>query len=84
MALEFIGFFKNKRVFVTPYAKWRLASRNLSHVEALEVLSKRDVSYPPDENGRQKVRSTLNSNKRTFLVILEDREKIIIITGGES
>lgn len=83
MALELIGKCGSKEVFVIPYAKWRLGLRHLTNGEALRILIKRDVSYPKDEGGRQKIRSTING-KKAFLVIVEDAQKIIIITGGES
>jgi len=47
-------------------------------------LEKREVSYPPDENGRQKIRSKIASGKSAFLVIVEDSKQVVIITGGEA
>lgn len=84
MALELIGVCGNQQVFITPYAKWRLESRRLSIHEALQVLAKRDISYPKDVDGRHKIRSTLKNGKRAFLVIMENLKQIVIITGGES
>jgi len=84
MALELLGYSNDKQVLVTPYAKWRLGSRNLTYEEALEVLNKRDISYPKDEDGRQKIRTTIGKGKKAFLVVFEDDQKIIIITGGET
>ena len=49
----------------------------------MQILAKREISYPVDEDGRQKIRSTLGG-KKTFLTILEDQKKIIVITGGEA
>jgi len=69
---------------VTPYSQKRFQQRNLSYEEAIEVLGKRDLSYPPDEDGRQKIRSKLRSGKNAFLVIVEDSKQIVIITGGEA
>ena len=83
MALEFIGTSGTKKVYLTPYAKWRLGLRNLSSSEVLQTLKRRDVTYPKDEDGRQKIRTNLGS-KRAFLVIQEEKDNIIIITGGES
>lgn len=83
MALELIGRCGKKEVFVTPYAAWRLGLRHLTNDEALRILEHRDVSYPRDEDGRQKITSTING-KKTFLVVVEDAQKIIIITGGEA
>ena len=84
MPLEYIGKSAHKKVFITPYCAKRLRQRNLSPKEVLQVLSKRDISYPIDEDGRQKIRSTIGLNKKTFLTILEDSKRIIVITGGES
>jgi len=56
----------------------------LSSKEVLQILSKRDISYPMDEDGRQKIRSTIGGGKKAFLTILEDSKKIIVITGGEA
>ncbi len=84
MALIQIGNVGVKKVFITPYSQKRFQQRNLSFKEALEALEKRDVSYPPDEDGRQKIRSKIGGNKNAFLVILEDNKQIVIITGGEA
>ena len=84
MSLTYIGKSNSKKVFITPYCWKRLGKRNLSAKEVLQVLLKRDISYPIDEDGRQKIRSTIGSNKKTFLTILEDSKKIIVITGGEA
>ena len=84
MSLIYIGKLSSKKVFVTPYSQRRLRLRNLDLKEVLQVLSKRDISYPIDEDGRQKIRSTIGMNKKAFLTILEDGKKIIIITGGEA
>ena len=83
MALELVGRCGNKEVFITPYATWRLGLRHLTNQEALRILVKRDLSYPKDEDGRRKIRSTIDG-KKAFLVIVEEEKKIIIITGGES
>ena len=83
MALELMGRYGNKKVFLTPYAKWRLGLRHLTNEEALRILIKRDVSYPKDGDGRQKIRSTIDG-KKAFLVIVEDDRQIVIITGGEA
>lgn len=83
MALELIGRCGSKEVFITPYAAWRLGLRHLTNEEALRILEHREVSYPKDEDGRQKIRSTIDG-KKAFLVVVEDAQKIIIITGGES
>ena len=84
MPLIFIGNFGSKKVFVTPYSQKRFEQRNLSFKEALQVLEKRDLSYPPDEDGRQKIRSKLGGGKNAFLVISENSKQIVIITGGEA
>ena len=84
MPLIFIGNYGNKKVFVTPYSQKRFEQRNLSFKEALQVLEKRDLSYPPDEDGRQKIRSKIGGGKSAFLVISEDSKQIVIITGGEA
>ncbi len=83
MPLIFIGNSGSKKVFVTPYSQKRFEQRNLSLKEALQVLEKRDLSYPPDEDGRQKIRSKIGG-KSAFLVVLEDSKQIVIITGGEA
>jgi len=79
-----IGQHGSKKVFVTPYSQKRFQQRNLSYEEAIEVLRKRNLSYPADEDGRQKIRSKLQSGKNAFLVIVEDSKQIVIITGGEA
>ena len=84
MPLIFIGNCGNKKVFVTPYSQKRFEQRNLSFKEALQVLEKRDLSYPPDEDRRQKIRSKLGGGKSAFLVVSEDSKQIVIITGGEA
>ena len=84
MAFIPIGNFGIKKVFVTSYSQKRFQQRNLSFKEALQVLEKRDVSYPPDEDGRQKIRSKIGGGKNAFLVIVENSKQIIIITGGEA
>ena len=84
MALIHIGNLGVKKIFVTPYSQKRFQQRNLSFKEALQVLEKRDVSYPPDEDGRQKIRSKIGGNKSAFLVIMENNKQIVIITGGEA
>ena len=84
MALIYIGNCSGKKVFVTPYSQKRFQQRNLSFKEALQVLEKRDISYPPDEDGRRKIRSKISGNKNAFLVVTEDSKKIVIITGGEA
>ena len=84
MPLIYIGKSGHKKVLITPYCQRRLRLRNLNSKEVLQVLSKRDISYPVDEDGRQKIRSTIGANKKAFLTILEDNKKIIVITGGEA
>lgn len=84
MPLLYIGKSGHKKVFITPYCQRRLRLRNLVEKEVLQILAKRDISYPVDEDGRQKIRSTIGGSKKTFLTILEDSEKIIVITGGEA
>ncbi len=84
MPLEYIGRSGHKKVLITPYCQRRLKLRNLSFKEVLQALSKRDISYPVDEDGRQKIRSTIGSGKKAFLTILEDEKKIIVITGGKA
>ena len=83
MPLIYIGKVGSKKVFITSYSQKRLIQRNLTSKEVLQILTKRDISYPVDEDGRQKIRSTLGQ-KKTFLTILEDSKKIIVITGGEA
>ena len=83
MSLIYIGKIGYKKVFITPYSQKRLILRNLTSREVLQILIKRDISYPVDEDGRQKIRSTIG-HKKTFLTILEDSKKIIVITGGEA
>jgi len=83
MPLKHIGNCDNKKVYVTPYSDWRLSLRHVTYDEALKTLVKREVSYPVDKEGRQKIRSMVGA-KKTFLTIVEDDEKIIIITGGEA
>ena len=84
MPLIYIGKSGRKKVLVTPYCQRRLRLRNLNSKEVLQVLSKRDISYPVDEDGRQKIRSTIGAGKKAFLTIFEDSKKIIVITGGEA
>ena len=84
MPLIYIGKLNRIKVFVTPYCQRRLRLRNLNSREVLQILSKRDISYPVDEDGRQKIRSTIGLDKKVFLTILEDSTKIIVITGGEA
>jgi hypothetical protein len=84
MPLIYIGKSGKKKVFITPYSERKLQKRNLTSKEVLQVLSKRYIAYPSDEDGRQKIRSTIDGNKKAFLTILEDNQKIIVITGGES
>ena len=84
MALIYISNCGTKKVFVTLYSQKRFQQRNLSFKEALQVLEKRDLSYPPDEDGRQKIRSKITGNKNAFLVIVEDSKQIVIITGGKA
>jgi len=84
MQLEYIGLVGKKKVYVTPYSKGRLKSRNLSIKEVLETLKKREINYPKEIDGRQKIRSTLGNKKKVFLVIKEDNNIILIITGGEA
>jgi len=83
MPLIYIGRSGKKKVFITPYAQKRLRQRNLNPREVLHVLRKRDISYPVDDEGRQKIRSTIEK-KKAFLTILEDEKKIVVITGGEA
>ena len=83
MSLIHIGKANGKDVFVTPYSQKRFEQRNLSFREALQILEKRDVSYPADEDGRQKIRSKI-SGKDAFLVVMENQKQITIITGGEA
>ena len=84
MAFIPIGQCGSKKVFITPYSQKRFQQRNLSYEEAIEVLAKRDVSYPRDEDRRQKIRSKIRGGKSAFLVIVEDNKQIVIITGGEA
>ncbi len=83
MSLIYIGKFGKKKVFITPYSQKRLLQRNLSRKEVLQVLQKRDISYPSDKEGRQKIRSTLGK-KQAFLTVVEDAKKVVVITGGDS
>ena len=84
MALIYIGRLGKKKVFITLYSQKRLWQRNLTKYEVLHLLRKKDISYPVDEDGRQKIRATLASGKEAFLTVIEDTKRIIIITGGES
>ena len=84
MPLIYLGKSRNKKVFVTPYSQKRLKQRNLNSKDVLQILGKRETSYPVDEDGRQKIRSTIGTNKKAFLTVLEDSKKIIVITGGEA
>ena len=84
MSLAYIGKSSQKKVFTTPYCLRRLKQRNLNPREALQILSKREIAYPMDEDGRQKIRSTIGGNKKVFLTIMEYHRKIIVITGGEA
>ena len=83
MPLIYIGKIGSKKVFITSYSQKRLIQRNLTSKEVLQILTKRDISYPVDEDGRQKIRSTFG-HKKMFLTVLEDSKKIIVITGGEA
>ena len=83
MPLIYIGRSGKKKVFITPYSQKRLKQRNLNQREVLQMLNKRDISYPIDDEGRQKIRSTIGK-KKAFLTILEDEKKILVITGGET
>ena len=84
MPLTYLGKSGHKKVFITPYCQKKLRARNLSFKEVLQVLLKRELCYPIDEDGRQKIRSTIGTDKKAFLTILEDGKKIIVITGGEA
>lgn len=84
MGYIFIGKSGGKEVFITPYSQKRFEQRNLSYDEALQALNKRDITYPRDEAGRQKIRSKIGNHKNVFLVIQESNNAIIIITGGEA
>ena len=84
MSLIYVGKLGKKKVFITPYSQKRLQQRNLTKDEVLHLLRKRDISYPVDEDGRQKIRTTLSSGKQAFLTVMEDEKRIIVITGGES
>ena len=83
MSLIYIGRSGKKKVFITPYSQKRLRNRSLTRHEVLQALNKREISYPIDEEGRQKIRSAIGK-KKAFLTILEDDKKIIVITGGEA
>ena len=84
MGYIFIGKSGHKKVFITPYSQKRFEQRNLSHDEAIQVLNQRDIAYPRDDEGRQKIRSKIGNKKNVFLVIQESATDIIIITGGEA
>ena len=84
MLLRFIGKQGAKDVFVTHHAEIRFKQRNLTYKEALIALENRDVTYPKDEDGKEKLRSTVGSKKKVFLTIIEEKERVVIITGGES
>ena len=84
MPLIFIGKSGIKRVFVTPDCWRRFRQRNLKPKEVLHMLEHRHISYPIDQDGRQKVRVTLPNGKKAFLTIFEDTKKVLVITGGES
>ncbi len=84
MSLIYIGKSGKKKVFITPYSEKRLRQRNLNSKEVLHILDHRHGSYPIDEDGRQKIRSTIGESKKAFLTVFEDSKKIIVITGGEA
>ena len=84
MSLIYIGKSGRKKVFITPYSEKRLKQRNLNSREVLYILAHRHGSDPIDEDGRQKIRSTIGENKKAFLTVFEDGKKIVVITGGEA
>ena len=84
MPLIYIGKSGSKKVFVTPYCWRRFRQRNLKPKEVLHMLEHRQVTYPIDEDGRQKIRVTLSSGKKAFLTIFESSKQILVITGGEA
>jgi hypothetical protein len=84
MSLIYVGKLGSRKVFVTPYCLKRFGQRNLKPKEVLYMLEHRQVSYPIDEDGRQKIRVTFSTGKKAFLTIMEDSKKVVLITGGES
>ena len=84
MSLIYIGRQGAKKIFVTAYCQKRLQQRNLSAKEVLYILAHREVNYPTDVDGRQKIRSTVNGSKKAFLTVFENRQRVIVITGGEA
>ena len=84
MSLIYIGKSGSNKVFITSYCLKRLKQRNLSSKDVLYMLSHRQMCYPIDEDGRQKIRVVLSNNKKAFITILEDNKKVLVITGGES
>lgn len=84
MGLKNIGKAKNKTVFLTNHAFDRVKEkeRHMSFEEVLGLLENRQVCYPIDATGAQKIRGTIGG-KECFLVIKESETEIIVITGGK-
>ena len=84
MGLKIIGKLKGKTVFLTDHAVDRLKEkeRYMSLDEIFGLLDKRQVCYPIDATGAQKIRGTIGG-KEFFLVINESDTEIIVITGGK-
>ena len=84
MGLKSIGKTNGKTVFLTDHAVDRLKEkeRYMSSEEVLGILENKQICYPIDATGAQKIRGTVNG-KQCFLVINESEAAIIVITGGK-
>ena len=84
MGLKAIGKSKGKTVFLTDHAVDRLKEkeRYMSFDEVLGLLENRQVCYPIDATGAQKIRGTIGG-KECFLVINESDTEIVVVTGGK-
>ena len=85
MGLKSIGKAANgKAVYLTDHAVDRLKEkeRYMSFEEVFGLLENRQICYPIDATGAQKIRGTVGG-KECFLVINESEKNIIVITGGK-
>ena len=84
MGLKSIGKANGKTVFLTDHAVDRLKEkeRYMSVEEVLGLLGNRQICYPIDATGAQKIRG-MAGGKEFFLVINEAETEIVVITGGK-
>lgn len=84
MGLKNIGKDKGKIVFLTDHAIDRLKEkeRYMSFDEVFRLLENRQICYPINATGAQKIRGTIGG-KECFLVISESETEIVVITGGK-